>query len=183
MGQTLAEIVTNIDTIPDGYVDKETGIRKAFQDFRDNPVVSGALTDNATFDGEYSRTIGEALNNKRIFTPFFSFPRGLYEQVEDLEQCIGETPKFPNLLNRIINPTTLGVAIGVPGAVLSYFTYNSDGFGVGALGAAVGFFVAGGVGALIGFFSVSSQLKIYNPLKQNAIYLDQIYQKYFSSPQ
>jgi hypothetical protein len=72
MGQTLVEIVRTIEAIPEGYVDKDAGIRTAFEDRRGNPIVESVLAGMTTFQSEYERRIYSALNTWKISTPFFS---------------------------------------------------------------------------------------------------------------
>jgi hypothetical protein len=74
MEQTLIQIVRTIDAIPDGYVDKDAGIRKAFEYSCENSIVARVFSGETTFQQEYEARIEAALKPWKIYTPLFSLP-------------------------------------------------------------------------------------------------------------
>jgi len=100
-----------------------------------------------------------------------------------LEACIGNTPAHYPVGHFLFNPSTLGLAGGAIGAVIVYGIGNSSNPAISAVAATLGFLTAGAVGALLGGLAVATDNMNYLSLKENAIYLDQMHQKLFSSPQ
>ncbi|MBI2541804.1 hypothetical protein HYV80_03795 [Candidatus Woesearchaeota archaeon] len=193
MAETLIERIRTIEAIPNYVtVDKDTEIRKAFEELgQSNRVVRAVMDGKTTFLAEYNKSIGP-YDHDMLFS-LNSLPEDFQQQVQDLEQALGDTrlanPAFEdvpiaNYMTR--NPIKSGLALGgiVGGGLLLIpdgKDYNQKvsrrGFILSSIGL-VGSTAA--LGAVLGMASLAGISNNLRQVRENALYLDTTFRRAYS---
>jgi len=184
MAETLVQTIKDIENLsPDTGANKAELINSVWEKWKaKNKIVSNRSEGETTFLKEYQIAY-DAYDNYRTFAPY-SVPKGFEENLVDLNACIGTSALPEGTYSYLMNPAGVGAI-----------------FAVAAAGVDVGFNALfknpkkmnrreffkegakyGGAAALLGILfgsaiSGATNNSIEN-VKENAIYLDDICEKY-----
>ncbi|MBW2991178.1 hypothetical protein KY348_05755 [Candidatus Woesearchaeota archaeon] len=179
---TLVKIIRSIENLsPDIKADKAKLIKNVWDKWEYKNKVVSERSKGKTFLEKYESVYGK-YDNYRTMLPY-SLDQDFKEKTSDLNACIGSSSLTRGIFSKIGNPLGLGAATAaaygggylllIPSSKSSkkinrrQFIKTFAGFGAG-------------IGGLIGILPGATITNDLERAKENAIYLDNIYEKYIN---